>query len=139
MRRLEATEWEEQATIVAWARLNGIRLFHVPNGGSRHAAEAARMKKIGVEPGVPDLCIPTMAGGYGALFLEVKSKNGKPTPKQLDWIGYLNGQGYLALTAWGADHGMMLIREYVEGRILRNGMDWRAVRMTGELRREQAV
>ena len=37
-------------------------MFRIPNGGSRHPAEAARLKAQGVKAGVPDLCIPVARG-----------------------------------------------------------------------------
>ena len=31
--------------------------FHVPNGGARNKAEAAKFKRMGVKAGIPDVCI----------------------------------------------------------------------------------
>jgi hypothetical protein len=47
--------------------------FAVPNGGKRHAREAARMKGLGLRAGVPDIVV--ISNGY-AIFIELKSKRG---------------------------------------------------------------
>jgi hypothetical protein len=65
-----------QAAIVEWIRLVAPDLiaFHVPNGGYRTKAEAARMKWIGVLAGVPDL---VLLGRDGKIWLiEVKAEGG---------------------------------------------------------------
>lgn len=48
--------------------------FHVPNGGSRNAAEGARFKAIGVKAGVPDLMFLAHQRFY---CLEFKEPGGK--------------------------------------------------------------
>jgi hypothetical protein len=48
-------------------------VFAVPNGGKRHAKEAARMKRLGVKAGIPDLCIIWRGR---ALFVELKAQRG---------------------------------------------------------------
>jgi hypothetical protein len=53
--------------------------FAVPNGGKRHAREAARMKGLGVKAGVPDLCVVYRGR---AAFLELKAKRGVMSPAQ---------------------------------------------------------
>lgn len=61
---INPTEDQEQATVVDWAnRTSGIDprrglLLHVPNGGARSPATGARMRRLGVRPGVPDLLLP---------------------------------------------------------------------------------
>jgi len=47
--------------------------FAVPNGGKRHAREAARMRGMGVKAGIPDIAI-CLRGR--ALFIELKAKRG---------------------------------------------------------------
>lgn len=48
------------------------RLFHVANGGSRNKIEAAKLKAMGVVPGVCDLLLLIPRGRYGAAFFELK-------------------------------------------------------------------
>lgn len=51
-------------------------LYHIPNGGGRSIQEGARLKKEGVRPGMPDYCLPLRAGKYGALYIEMKRRDG---------------------------------------------------------------
>jgi hypothetical protein len=57
--------------------------FAIPNGGKRHAREAARMKRLGVVAGVPDLCIVHRGR---ALFLELKAARGVVSAAQREMI-----------------------------------------------------
>lgn len=58
------TEADEQKAVIQWCILMEGRwpeleyIYHVPNGGSRNAREAANLKAQGVKPGVPDLELP---------------------------------------------------------------------------------
>jgi hypothetical protein len=71
-----------QADVLEW--LNAVApeliVFHVPNGGYRSKAEAARLKWQGVLPGVPDLVLIGSAGRI--WFLEIKTATGYLSPEQ---------------------------------------------------------
>ena len=47
--------------------------YAIPNGGRRHAREAARMKGLGVMPGIPDIGICYEGR---ALYVEIKAPRG---------------------------------------------------------------
>ena len=70
-------EHDLQVACVAWFRAayahHGPVLFAVPNGGSRNAIEAARLKAEGVTPGVADLILLEARGGYSCLCIEMKT------------------------------------------------------------------
>ena len=72
-----------QASIVQWIRLVAPELvcFHVPNGGFRTKAEAARLKWIGTLAGVPDLIVLGLDGR--AFLIEVKGPGGALSPEQI--------------------------------------------------------
>ena len=53
--------------------------FAVPNGGSRHRVEAARLVGQGVVPGVPDIVLIREGHAYG---LELKAAAGVVSPAQ---------------------------------------------------------
>jgi hypothetical protein len=71
-----------QAAALEWLKAFAPELivFHVPNGGYRSKAEAARLKWQGVVAGVADLCIVTLDGR--SHFLEVKAPGGYLSPEQ---------------------------------------------------------
>ena len=79
------TEAQEQMTLFSWAAMQSGKypelnlLYHVPNGGSRHKAEAGRLRAEGVKAGVPDLCLPVARGQYHGLYIELKRQRGGRT------------------------------------------------------------
>jgi hypothetical protein len=68
------TEAAVQAAIVEYVRTVApdILIFHVPNGGLRSKREAAKLRWMGVLPGIPDLIL--LHRGR-AIFWEVKPLN----------------------------------------------------------------
>jgi hypothetical protein len=53
--------------------------FHPPNGGHRHAAVAAKLKWLGVKPGIPDIVIVWRGR---AIFIELKAQKGSLSEAQ---------------------------------------------------------
>lgn len=103
---------EEQDLQVAVAQLlDSIPMFrnkwcHIPNGGARDAKEGARLKKMGVKKGLPDILIfkktyETMdknccfrINPCSGLAIELKSKTGKLTLEQEQWLISLKEEGW---------------------------------------------
>ena len=120
--RMLPTEGEEQATLLSWCRMQEGRhpelglLFHIPNGGRRGKAEAARFRAEGVKAGVPDLMLPVARGGKHGLFLELKRKaGGRVRPEQKDWLEQLRQQGYEAQVCRGWEGAAEALLRYLEG------------------------
>lgn len=108
-------ESDEQITVIEYCDVRGIPVFHIPNGGSRNAREAANLKRQGVRKGVPDLFIPVPSGGYHGLFIEMKRADGKGrvSKEQAEWIRLLQAQGYRAHACNGAANAIALIRQHL--------------------------
>jgi hypothetical protein len=96
-------------------------MFHVPNGGSRNAIEAANLKRQGVKAGVPDICLPVARSGFHGLYLELKSDGGRLQDTQKTWLDDLNKQGYKAVTVYGFDEAKAAIENY----LCKITKDWR--------------
>lgn len=122
-------ESAEQQALFQWARLQSkarpelALLFHIPNGQKlagdrmRRARSAMRLKAEGMQPGVPDLCLPCSRGGYNGLFIELKRKDGGTvSPAQKAWIDRLQAQGYRALVCNGFEAARETILNYLENR-----------------------
>jgi len=116
---MQHTEEQEQIFVFAWARLHEnaypeLRLLHhIPNGGKRTKAEAARFKAAGVKAGVPDICLPVARHGFHGLYIELKAKKGKVSDHQANWIFALQQQGYQAVVCYGAEAATDVIRVYL--------------------------
>lgn len=115
-----ASEDEEQAALFEWTAWQMNRwpelglLFHIPNGGLRNKATAARFKVLGVKAGVPDLFLPVARGEWHGLFIEMKRKlGGKLSPLQVDWIEALGRQGYKTVVCFGAEAAESALEDYL--------------------------
>lgn len=66
-----ASESQEQIALFQWANLavgtmpDLCMLYHIPNGGLRTKATAARLKKEGVKAGYPDIGLDVAWRGTG--------------------------------------------------------------------------
>ena len=57
-------------------------IFSVPNGGTRHIAEAVKLKATGMRAGVSDLIVVLDSK---VLFIELKTDTGKQSDKQKEF------------------------------------------------------
>jgi len=104
------SEHYEQATFVAWFRQTypSVRIFAIPNGGSRSRTQGAKLKLEGVSPGVPDLFIPAWM-----LWIEMKrSVGGRLSAEQKDWIDYLQSVGHCAIVCAGCGDAQEKVRRF---------------------------
>ena len=114
------TEAQHQTAVMNWANLSLKRypelalLHHIPNGGSRNKAEAANLKRQGVKPGVPDLCLPVPRGQYHGLYIELKTEKGRTSTAQDWWIRELNAQGYFTEVCRGWESAVRVIEWYLK-------------------------
>lgn len=112
-------EASEQRAVIDWAaRSQGAypdlkMLYAIPNGGSRHPAEAANLKRQGVKAGVPDLFLSVARGGYHGLYIEMKRRGEKPRSEQVDWLTALTEQGYYTTVCYGADMAIATLTRYL--------------------------
>jgi hypothetical protein len=127
--RMTAAEYQQQAAseqseqIALFERAEAhfaeypeLRLMYaIPNGGSRHKAEAANLKRQGVRAGVPDICIPVARNGFHALYIELKNDRGRMSREQIDWQDSLTLHGNMAVTCYSQDEAWRVILDYLGG------------------------
>lgn len=89
-------EWRLQASLVSWARSQGLILISIPNAGKQSLWAAQREKAMGLTPSVSDLLLCHQNSNYGAYWIEMKAKGKKPTPLQYEWMEKMRAQGYKA-------------------------------------------
>ena len=103
------SEGTEQIHLMQWCRWAEHKypelaaIYHVPNEGKRSASTGGKLKKMGLRPGVPDICLPVPKGGYSGLYIELKRIGGKPTEEQLDWLELLDNYGHCVAICEGAE------------------------------------
>ena len=94
--------------------------FHPANGGSRNPIEAAKLKGMGVKPGVSDLVI--LEASYGpdgfvssfALMVELKAAKGKLTEHQTKFLLDAQKRGYKVAVVYTFDAFKELIDNYLK-------------------------
>lgn len=108
-----ASEHQEQCCLVEWFRVKypDVRIMAIPNGmRAKGIGAAVKAKKEGMSAGFPDLFIPAWQ-----LFIEMKkSKGGKVSIEQKDWLRYLQGCGYTCYVANGASEAIQLIGQFLK-------------------------
>ncbi len=118
------SEHEEQVNLFAWAKYmeNQIpelkSIFHIPNGGHRHKAVAAKMKAEGVKAGVPDIFLACPRDGYHGLFIEMKAGKNRTTKNQNEWIQRLLGAGYMVVVCYGWEAAKQEILDYLQNEVI---------------------
>lgn len=119
-------EDDHQSALIGWAKRYTMPcgekvadyLYAIPNGGTRSAREGARMKAQGVKAGVSDLHLPIARGGFHGLWIELKApahgktKAGKPTQAQLDWLNKMAKQGHCTAVCIGWQAAADTIKSY---------------------------
>lgn len=103
------------AAVCTYVRLQypGVVLHHSPNEGKRTVYEQARIKRLGVSSGFPDLLI-VCPHRKRTLALELKAavpgkRKGRATDNQLRWIDTLNKAGIPAAVCTGFDEAKTFI------------------------------
>lgn len=95
-----------------WPEL--VLLHHIPNGGKRGKAEAAKLSRMGVKSGVPDLCLPVARGGFIGLYVEMKRQaGGRVSTEQKAWLAALHAAGHCVAVAEGHEQAIAVIRDYL--------------------------
>ncbi|WP_456267672.1 VRR-NUC domain-containing protein [Kushneria sp. AK178] len=119
-------EGSEQRALMSWLRGESLRnsqvgqawpaTYHVPNGGHRHKATAAELKKQGVKSGVSDLVVAVARGGWHGLYIEFKAtppNHAGLQDSQREWLAAMESQGYCAVLARGLEEARAVLREYM--------------------------
>lgn len=114
------TESEEQQALFRWAgwKMASVPelalLYHIPNEGKRTKATGARLKREGLNKGMPDICLPVPRGKYSSLYIELKRiKGSSVTKEQKEKIQMLNNVGAYALVCKGWEEAARVIEEYL--------------------------
>lgn len=105
------SEHQEQVVLCKILALQYPKLlyFAIPNGGARNIISATLLKAEGVKPGVPDMFFPSLH-----LFVEMKrnDKTAHLSKFQKIWFEELTKLGYNCRVAYGAEHGIKIIKQY---------------------------
>ena len=91
-------------------------IFAIPNGawlaggatGPCRFANANKLKREGLEPGVPDILIAFPSSSFSGAAFELKRKPNTVSTLQIDWLRRLTNAGWYCVVCWSTEE---LIKE----------------------------
>lgn len=128
LRPSDTGERREHIRVVGALEAAGLVYHHSPNGELRDARVAATLRRMGTQPGFPDLIIltpPPARPGCPAVALELKRPAlehgdevatppwawGEFTEHQQLWLASLEELGWCSLVAWTAEGAVEQLRD----------------------------
>lgn len=115
-----SSEHREQVAFIKWAERNRHKypelgaVYAIPNGAAKSSrTQGKRMKDEGQKTGVPDLCLPCPAGGFSALYIEMKYMYRKPREAQVAWINFLRTLGNRVEVCYSYDAARLVTCDYL--------------------------
>ncbi len=89
-------------------------VIHIPNEGKRSKREGAKLKRLGLRPGAPDIILPIANGKHNALFIELKRlEGGRVSPAQKEFLQTLTDFGAKAVVCFGWVEAAKVISDYL--------------------------
>ena len=119
-----------QMAVASLLDASGLWWFHPANGEHRNPITGAKLKRMGVKAGMPDVMIlddPCADVGTGpewcGLAIELKAPDAKgrrpkPRANQLEWHERLRKCGWRVEVCYSLDEVIGLLRECYPGRLL---------------------
>jgi len=105
-----ATEHEIQQGLFDWADAVGVLMYAIPNGQYRKGGRP----EPGLRRGIPDVNVPYPRGGYGSLYLELKTAIGRVRKEQAAWHKALQEAGNCVYVVRSLDAAIMAVEHYLE-------------------------
>lgn len=119
----KVTEYKDCLAFFKWTQLNqklkGKVVKHV-NEGKRTIIGGRLLKMIGLTKGLPDYQVLISNKNWHGLFIEMKTlemKNRKLPLEQLDFIESLKESGYHGTIAYGWEHAVKIVKDYMDDKI----------------------
>ena len=114
------TEYDEQEAVFDWAHGyagnidNRLKMLHPVENTKGSGRGPAGFKYTS---GVPDMALPVPIAPFHGLYIELKTKTGKPSTIQRLWQSKLREHGYASEICYGADEAMVTIEQYLAGNL----------------------
>lgn len=106
-------EEADQMRFIVWLAERSIRHHASPNGARRSMQQGAKLKRMGMSAGFPDVEIPYPRGKYHGLYIELKRESGGViSPAQREWLNHLRAEGYAAMVAKGYAEAVDITERY---------------------------
>lgn len=116
----EPNEESIQISVFDWLRLYPDiydHVYHFANESKRSPRYGATLKKMGLKRGVSDIFIALPFRGFIGAWIEIKTKEGRATKEQLDFLEKMEKLGYFTALTKGLEETFSVISWYIEKRI----------------------
>jgi hypothetical protein len=114
-------ESNEQIAAMDWLRLQhpNIALYTMHIGNERKSTPyaGAIMKRMGILKGASDIFMAWPNKGYHGMFIEVKSRTGKLTKEQAEFLNRMELVGYYIAVCYGAEDVIDTMKFYLQNGI----------------------
>ena len=94
-------------------------MYHPANEGKRSNISGAILKRMGLKRGVCDVVLPAPRGGYGSLYIELKTPTGEISQEQKDFMRLMRKVGNFACVCRSWTSAAKLIEKYLKGEIVK--------------------
>lgn len=113
--RHKTNEHNLQVSCLRWfyAQYPSTIIYATPNAGKRNERLGRYMKDEGLLAGVADLTILAQRGGFGALFIEMKTKTGRQTDTQRRFEECVTKAGYRYCLCRSLEDFISIVKEYM--------------------------
>lgn len=111
----DISESSIQKAVIEWVshkRLLRNFVIHIPNEGKRTKSYGKSLKDMGMRPGVADLFIAMPKHGYHGAWIELKSKNGRLTVTQRNFLVDMMSKNYFATYCLSIEDAIETIEWY---------------------------
>lgn len=110
-KKLLVTEEQEQNAFVQWLQYKNIVFTSIPNESKRSVVYGAKLKRMGLQKGFPDLLILSRSEiiddlGYAGIAIEMKSKTGKIRVEQQEWLDKLSEIQWVTRVCYSASEAI---------------------------------
>jgi hypothetical protein len=118
---MKHTESQSQQAVIRWFAFacKGLgvsdprALMAFPLQGARTVQNGARLKAEGMRAGTPDMFLAVKRGGFGGLWVEMKTLSGRLTDSQTEMGCLLLSDGYSVRVCRSADEAIREITAYL--------------------------
>lgn len=112
---LNSSEESIQKAVMDWVRLHPLikrLIIHIPNEGKRSPRYGKILKDMGMRAGVSDLFIAMARHGFNGAWIELKSKTGRLTKEQTEFLEDMKAQNYYTSVQFSLEETIDLIKWY---------------------------
>lgn len=112
MAKIGLEEIEHLKTVEWLKQMTDLPFYHYANERKCTPMEGVRLMRLGVKPGVADLHLPRSNETYKDLWIELKSKDGRVSEAQANFLRERIEEGSCAEIAYSSEEAIEIIKSF---------------------------